>query len=472
MLAALRQRAARFFDGVAGRLLAVSVIVILAAEVLIFAPNVAAFHALRINDRLNLAETAAIALQGSSTLNAQLSRNLIENAEILRIAMAREDVRELLLESPLPRDATGVPRTYDYRDAGALTRAGWAFETLFAPNGRVLRVVAAPRFEQGEFIEILINERPLKREIANYAWQLLMASTLVSALAGAGAYVLLTWAFVRPVERLTHRIERFRDAPEDATIFASPSRRRDEIGRAERAVADMAEHVRASLRQRERLANLGAAVARIAHDLRNLLATAQLVTERLAKSEDPAVRQAAPRLERAIGRAAGLASASLRYGKAEEAAPVLKPVRARAAIAEAFDDALAAYPHLSRRAEAADDLTLIADAEQLHRMLVNLLRNAAQALATAGRADGADAIVVRAERRGALIALQVADRGPGLPEAARAHLFEPFVSADRAGGAGLGLAIARELARAQGGDVVLVQTGAVGSVFEIVLPAA
>jgi signal transduction histidine kinase len=460
-----------FFDGLAGRLLALTAALVLAAEALIFAPTIAAFHELRIRDRINLAQTAALALEAAPGLSARLRVEILENAEVRKIAMRREGARELLLESPTPQ-AIPALTTYDYRAASALKRFGWAFETLFAPPGRVLRVMAAPRFESGDFIEIVFNEAPLKREMAAYAWRLALSSTAVSALAGACVYALLTWLFVRPVRRLTGRIERFRDAPEDASIFAGAAASdRDEIARADRAVADMAEHVRASLRQREHLANLGAAMARIAHDLRNLLATAQLVAERLAKSGDPGVQQAAPRLERAIGRAAGLAAAALRYGKAEEAAPVLRPVSMRAAIEDAFDDALAAYPTVSRRVDAPGDLVAIADSEQVHRILVNLVRNAAQALAGGDRAQAADAIVVKAARAGAMVSAMVIDKGPGIKEAARTRLFEAFVSADRAGGAGLGLAIARELARAQGGDLALVSTGPEGSVFELTLPA-
>jgi signal transduction histidine kinase len=437
---------------------------------LFFAPIVAAFQTARINDRLNLAETAAIAL-GSSEVQDDLQRNLIEEAEILRIALGSEEGRELLLESPIPRDATGVPRTYDYREATLWQRIAWAIETLTSPPGRVLLVLGKPRYQAGDFVEILINERPLKQELWAYAWQALVASLLISALAAAAIYYLLTWLFVRPVERLTHRVVQFSKAPEDASIFASASARADEIGRAERALADMAEHVRSSLRQRERLAALGAAVARIAHDLRNVLSTAQLVTERLGKSEDPGVKQAAPRLERAIGRAAGLAAAALRYGKAEEAAPVLSPLRVHAAVSEALDDALAAFPTLSRRAAVSEDLIAIADPDSVHRILVNLIRNAAQAAAGV-RPDAEDAVLVSAERRGAVIVIAVKDRGGGVPDSARAILFQPFVSADRAGGAGLGLAISRELARAQGGDVRLAETNAEGAVFEATLPAA
>ena len=68
--------------------------------------------------------------------------------------------------------------------------------------------------------------------------------------------------------------------------------------------------------------------------------------------------------------------------------------------------------------------------------------------------------------------LRLADDGPGLPERARLNLFQPFLGSTRRGGAGLGLAISRELAQAHGGDLVLVETGPGGTVFDLRLPAA
>jgi hypothetical protein len=196
-----------------------------------------------------------------------------------------------------------------------------------------------------------------------------------------------------------------------------------------------------------------------------------LVTERLSRSDDPSVRQAAPRLERAIGRAAGLAAATLRYGRAEEAAPVLARINVRSAVEEAVEEATAAFANVSRRIDVGGDAFVLADADQLHRILANLIRNAAQAAAQ-NEAGGDDQIVVRAQRRGTAIAISIADRGGGVAESAQAHLFEPFVSSKRREGTGLGLAIARELARAMGGDVVLASTSPDGAVFEVSLPAA
>src|SRR5688572_6941755 len=288
--------------------------------------------------------------------------------------------------------------------------------------------------------------------------------------AGALVYAALTFAFVRPMREFTQAIERFRDRPEDASINFVRSARADEIGRAERAAADMAEQIRVSLRQRERLAALGAAVARIAHDLRNMLATAQLVTDRLSQSDDPNVRKIAPRLERAIGRASALAASTLSYGRADPVAPNLKQVSLAEAASEAAADALAGFDEIVSRVEIAPDAVASADPELVHRILVNLIRNAAQAMA--GRGRESDGIVLRGDAGQTLAVIEVIDHGGGIPQAIRERMFEPFVSSDRAsGGTGLGLAIARDLARAMGGDVVLLRSDAEGTTFQLTLRA-
>ncbi|MGE0597245.1 MAG: sensor histidine kinase [Hyphomonadaceae bacterium] len=463
-----------FFDSLAGRLLVLTAAAVVAGEVLIFAPALAGFHENWLRDRINLAQIAALALEVSpeSDIGDPLEYELLTNAEVQRVAMQRAGQRQLLLGDP-SAPLTGPITTYDYTDAAPPRRFWWAVETLLAPDGRVLRVLARPRFESGEFIEIVLNEAPLKREMARFAGQFALLSTLILMGAAALVYVALTFAFVRPMRDFTAEIERFRDKPEDVSISFVRSRRADEIGRAERAAHDMAEQVRASLRQRERLAALGAAVAKIGHDLRNMLATAQLVADRLAKSEDPTVRQVAPRLERTIDRAAALAASTLKYGRAEEAPPKLERIVIEPAAEDAALDALTGFDEsIHYRPEIEKGLACIADAEQLHRILVNLIRNAAQAM------QGHDShreqlVIVRAIALQGRCEIDVIDRGPGVSEKMRAKLFEPFVT-DYAevGGAGLGLAIARELTAAMGGDLILYRTGAEGATFRIILPAA
>lgn len=461
-----------FVGSLAGRLLGLTVIAVLVGEGLVFAGALAGFHEQWLRERMNLAQIAALALEVSPDLEIaeSLEYELLTNAEVQRAALQRAGERVLLLEDPSVMPSEDLV-TYDYTQARPAQEFWWAVESFFAPPGRVLRVMARPRFESGEFIEIVLNEAPLKRAMNEFAQRFLLASTWILIAAAALIYFMLTLAFVGPMHDLTRAIERFRDRPEDVSIAFPRSSRGDEIGRAQRAAADMAEQVRNALRQNERLAALGGAVARIGHDLRNMLSTAQLVADRLKNSEDEEVRRLLPRLERTIDRAAGLASSTLKYGRADEKAPELERVDVAAAAEDAASDALAGFEGVSYRGDIEARLACVADEEHLHRIMVNLMRNAAQAMADHDRAD--KTIVVRAVREEGRCEIDVIDHGPGVRENLRARLFEPFVSAaPEAGGTGLGLAIARELTRAMGGELELTRTGAEGTTFRITLPAA
>jgi signal transduction histidine kinase len=466
------RRTREFVESLAGRLLGLTALAVIAGEIFVFAPALAGFHEGWLRERINLAQIAAIALEVSPDLNITdtLEYDLLENAQVQRVAIQREGERILLLEDPNAANDE-VLVLYDYTRASGWQRFKWALETFFAPPGRVLRVLSRPRFESGEFVEIVLNEAPLKEAVLRFAERFARVSMLILMAAGALIYFALSAAFVRPMRDLTEAIERFRDKPEDVSIAFPRSQRHDEIGRAQRAAADMAEQVRNSLRQKERLAALGAAVARIGHDLRNMLATAQLVADRLAQSEDPAVRQLAPRLERTIDRAAGLAASTLKYGRADEDPPVLQRVEVAESAEEAAVESLIGFADVDYRADVEAGLACVADPDHLHRILGNLIRNAAQAMKDHPRRD--KTLILRAVRAEGRCEIEVIDHGPGVRENLRDRLFEPFVSAaPEAGGTGLGLAIARELTRSMGGELELTRTGAEGTTFRITLPAA
>lgn len=464
------RRVREFVNSLAGRLLGLTALAVIAGEIFVFAPALAGFHEAWLRERINIAQVASLAVTPDFELADALEYDLLTNAGVQRVALQREGERVLLLEAP-NAPATERLITYDYIDASGFQRFLWAVETLFAPPGRVLRVLARPRFEHAEFIEIVLNEAPLKRELNRFAQRFARISMLILIAAGSLVYIALTALFVRPMRDLTEAIERFRDRPEDVSIAFPRSARTDELGRAQRAAADMAEQVRNALRQNERLAALGAAVARIGHDLRNMLSTAQLVADRLAQSQDPAVRHLAPRLERTIDRAAGLAASTLKYGRADEDPPVLRRVDVAEAAEEAAAEALIQFAGVRYRPDIEARLACVADPDQLHRVLVNLMRNAGQAMADHPRKD--KTLLVRGVRMEGRCEIEVIDHGPGVRETLRAQLFQPFVSAaPEAGGTGLGLAIARELTRAMGGELELTRTGAEGATFRITLPAA
>jgi signal transduction histidine kinase len=272
------------------------------------------------------------------------------------------------------------------------------------------------------------------------------------------------------MQRITAAMERFRANPDDPLARIAPSRRHDEIGRAEAELDRMQADLRAALKSQARLAALGQAVAKINHDLRNMLTSAQIASERLAMSGDPSVAAALPRLERALDRAAALASDVLDYGKSDERQAQPSPVPLKAAIEAAGEDAGVGRGVRLDVMAAPRDIAL-ADPEQLHRVLVNLLRNAREAIEGA-EPPRAGLIRVAVEREGPQMAVRLADNGPGVPERAQAKLFQPFAGSGRPGGTGLGLAISRELAQANGGSLDLARTGPEGAVFELRLPAA
>ena len=126
----------------------------------------------------------------------------------------------------------------------------------------------------------------------------------------------------------------------------------DEMQRANSALQAMQKTVSAAFRQRKRLAELGEAVAKINHDLRNSLAAAQIVSEGLAQSEDPRVKRAAPRLERAIQRAVNLAEATLRYGRAEPPRRTWRAMNLVAAVDEAAAEGLAGCSDIEWKLDA------------------------------------------------------------------------------------------------------------------------
>jgi hypothetical protein len=242
-----------------------------------------------------------------------------------------------------------------------------------------------------------------------------------------------------------------------------------ELREAEEALKSLETQLTGSLKQKERLAQLGAAVAKISHDLRNILTSAQLFTDRIEMSEDPAVQRMAPKLVGSISRAVRLCENTLAFGKAEEPAPRLAEVD----LAEIVGDVLAAErlaigeADVSLSEDLPDSLRLTADGEQLYRVISNLVRNARQAI-VASRAPGEISVAARDEAVACVIT--VSDTGPGLPQKARDNLFRPFQGGTRKEGTGLGLAIAAELIRGHGGTLNLEKSDAAGTVFAIRLP--
>ncbi|HEY0052935.1 MAG TPA: HAMP domain-containing sensor histidine kinase, partial [Caulobacteraceae bacterium] len=390
---------------------------------------------------------------------------------VTAVAVGEQGVQRLLLPGP-PMNRT--PDFIDLRRANTAARLIEPWRTLAGPGNRTVRVRARPRFRSGDFVEVVAPVRVLKDELANYLLQILLASLLVSAIAGALLYLGLSLLILRPMQRVTESIERFRADPEQLVELIRPSDRDDEIGRVEAELSRMQEEVRQSLRSRARLAALGEAVAKINHDLRNMLTSARLASDSLAASgavaADPAVAKSLPRLERALDRALGLARNVLDYGKSSEPAPEPQPTALFEAARAAGEDAGLSGQGVRLSLALPGDFAVFADPDQLHRILVNLMRNARQAIEGEPARRGRGKVTVSAEDEPGWSVIRLADDGPGIPAKARERLFLPFGGSGRPGGAGLGLAIARELAQGHGGDLTLVDSTPEGATFEIRLP--
>ena len=437
-------------------------------ELFVLVPSLSAFEADWLIGRVRDAELASLAVEAApaGVVSERMAGELLEGAGVVSVAISSDGVRRLLLQGPR---MTTIPQLVDLRQADPAVWLAAPFSTLAPGAPRMLRVVAKPQFRSGDFVEIVVPEAPLKADLTAYMLRLLGVSVLVSLIAGVMVFVTLNAFLVRPMQRITQAMERFRARPEDPSARLKLSGRRDEIGRAEAELDRMQEDLRAALQSRSRLVALGEAVAKINHDLRNMLASAQLVTERLAGSGDPQVSKALPRLERARDRAGALAQNGLAYGKSEEPAPQPVELSLLTAAQAAADDAGLSPETVPIAIEPPPSFMVYADPDQLHRILVNLLRNAREAI-EGSSGPGRVSLTVRTE--GGESVVRIADTGPGLAERTRETLFQPFAGSGRTGGTGLGLAIARELAQAHRGDLTLVQTGADGTTFELRLPTA
>ena len=462
-------RSARTRLGLSGKLLLLTILFVMVAEVLIYVPSISNFRLMWLSDRLASARTAALVLDAApdGSIPQALTQELLQSVGALAVAMKMGTTRRLLAASDVPVE---VDRHVDMREVGVLDSIDDAFDTLFAGDGRIIRVVGdAPH--GGDFLELIMHEQPLRQAMLKYSSNILLISLLVSAIAGALVYTSLLLLFVRPMRRLTACMVAFAENPEDPSRIVAPSGRNDEIGVAERELGTMQRELSQTLHGKSRLAALGLAVSKINHDLRNLLASAQLLSDRIAGIADPTARRLAPRLMAALDRAIAYCEHTLAYGRAQELPPQRRRVDVLQLVQEVHQTLvldrgvpIGWVPAIER------GLMVDADPDQLFRVLLNLAKNSIEALeARAPNLPERDQIRIVGRREGAVVVLQVADTGPGLPERARQHLFEPFQSAGRRGGTGLGLAIAAELVRAHGGEIRLVE-GTIGATFRIVIP--
>lgn len=483
--------------GLPVKLLMLTSAFVMLAEVLIFVPSIANYRVNWLQDRLTAARLAALAAEAlpGGDVPQMLRTDLLATAQVKAIAVRRDGQRRMVLP---PEQAMAVDQVYDLRrPAGAgltegigqrLALIGDALAVFFTSSGRTIRVLGdnGPRGE--DFIEIVLPEAPLRAVMVRHGLNILGLSIIISLITAALVYVTLSRLLVQPMMRITRSMVHFSQNPEDPSRIIAPSDRSDEVGTAERELAQMQTQLSQLLLQKNRLAQLGLAVSKINHDLRNMLANAQLISDRLTTLPDPTVQRFAPKLIASLDRAINFCTDSLKFGRAEEAPPRRELMRLRPLV-EDVGDGLglggggAHDGTIDWVVDVAETLRIDADRDHLFRVLSNLVRNAIQVLEgqiesqaegrpAAARGDGGGTVAeirVKGWREGRKVFVEVRDNGPGVPRKARANLFRAFQGSTRKGGTGLGLTIAHELVAAHGGTLELVDAPC-GAVFLITLP--
>jgi hypothetical protein len=457
--------------GLSGKLLFLTVLFVMVAEILIYVPSIANFRLNWLNDRLAAAHTAALVLDAapSGMVPESLAKKILDSIGARAVAMKMGDQRRMLASANIPAK---IDSDIDMRQMSWWHAIMDAFDVLFfnQPDD-VLRVVGPAPMTEGQFIEIILDEAPLRSAMLTFSVNILLLSLVISGVTAMLVFLALHYLLVRPMARITGNMVAFRADPENPSRVIAQSGRRDEIGTAEEELSAMQRELASMLHQKSRLAALGLAVSKINHDLRNLLASAQLFSDQLSNLPDPKVQRFAPKLMHALERAIAFCQSTLSYGAAQEATPERKTIKVESLIEEVHE-ALGLSLDVPIRwiVSVERGLTMEADHDQMFRVIVNLARNAMQALEARGQRDPArDQIRITGRREGSVVVIEVSDTGPGVPEKARTHLYQAFQGSTRAGGVGLGLAIAAELVRAHGGDIKLVP-GTIGATFSIAIP--
>ena len=457
--------------GLSGKLLVLTILFVMLAEVLIYVPSVANFRLNWLNDRLAAAHTAALVLEAapSGMVPESLAKKILASVGARAVAMKMGNQRRLLASSDMP---SAVEQSVDVRTVTWWSSITEAFDTLLnCKNGDVMRLVGPAPMTNGDFLEIVLDETPLRNAMWTFSVNILLLSLAISGITAMLVYFALHYLLVRPMGRITQNMIAFRADPENPARVIASSGRDDEIGVAQEELAAMQREIASMLHQKNRLAALGLAVSKINHDLRNLLASAQLFSDQLSTLPDPKVQRFAPKLMRALERAIAFCQSTLSYGAVQEPPPERKIIPVEPLIDEVYEALGLGLDVPVRWIVAVEKgLTVDADHDQMFRVLVNVARNSMQALESRGDRDPArDQIRITGRREGSVTVIEVSDTGPGVPERARTHMFQAFQGSTRPGGSGLGLAIAAELVRAHGGDIRLVP-GTIGATFSITIP--
>ena len=450
------------------RLLWLVLAIVVVIELLVVVPDLARERVRWLRSRISTAEIAALSAIQTISLGPDSAQTIATRNEFLRasgIEAINFHQRNTAFAVFGVVDGTPASKRIYLFNESRLTEIMEALEGLIGRNDQPVEVVGDPSSPIESQLHLVVDGHELNRDLREFATSTLFACLLIAAVSVGALHVALLLQLVRPIRRITDSIVAFRADPEHATPLDVTRISRfgnDEMAFAARELSAMQQELRSALWRNSRLAALGTAVAKVSHDLRGILTTALLSAERLQLHPDPAVRRSGETLVEAVDRATDLVRGTLEFAREGPSATNLEPVALGRLVDEVAASLLASGTAMRVENRLDGSVVAAADTNQLMRVLSNLLRNAAEAGSSWAR-------VGQAPAPDGMVSIDIADEGPGLPEATQANLFRPFVVSARRGGNGLGLAISRDLMRAHGGDIRLVSTGPEGTVFRLTL---
>ena len=447
------------------KLLVITFVFVMAAEALIFIPSAAMFRQSWLEARAQSAGLLTLAIEGVPNFEGgeMLSHRFMQDTAVTMVRQKRKGQNQLVLgETP----SNARIYTVDLRKKRWIPLFRESFRDCFSKGeGVYIRILSEPTVKDAELLEVMVPQSALRAAMFDYARRVLLWSLAMAVLTGSMIYWALSILIVRPLGKLARGLKQFREDPRKRTEDGQMPTRSDEIGQLQREFIDMKSGVRQALTQQERLATLGMAMAKINHDLRNVLTSAGLIADRLASDPQERIRKIGKRLVGAVERGVKLCEATLSFSQSVEERPDMRAVRIATLIGEAAGDAMAEQGQAHFINDVDHNLAVLTDPDQTYRIFHNLFRNAVQAMSGSETKE----LRVRAKIKDDKACIFISDTGPGLPKKARENLFKAFTSAARKGGTGLGLTISRELARAQGGNLSLVRSDAHGTEFVLEL---
>jgi len=456
-----------FIRKLSGKLLLLTILFVMVAEVLIFIPSAAMFRQTWLTERAEQAGLLTLAIEGVPNYEGgeMLSNQFMHDTGVTMVAQKRDGMSQLVLGMP---PTSGRIIIADLRNDRRLPLFRESFRDFFGDGTAYIRILSEPTVSGVDALEVLVPQYALKDAMLDYSKRVLLWSLAISILTGIMIYGALSRIIARPIRKLARGLAKFRQDPRKRAGQEKPTARSDEIGQLEREFLDMKSGVRTALRQQEHLATLGMAMAKINHDLRNVLTSTRLISDRLASDPDERIKAMGERLVRSVDRGVKLCEATLAFSQSAEEKPEPRPIAIAKLIDEAGANSMAEEGKVQFTNRVPDDLMVMADPDHTYRILYNLFKNTAQAL----QKQPKKILKVEAKTDNGKAVFLIADTGPGIPKNVRENLFKAFTSGINKGGTGLGLTISRELARGQGGNLSLQSTSAKGTVFVISFPLA